>query len=173
MYPSKEMATTQKLDAPHPVLSRESTATARPPGCLVIATHEARRGLLSAAAADTGWSTKTCDTPKSAKALIIRERLQMAVVDLESEDGRSPEELKDLSERLAREKGLLLVLCGNEGNAMEEIWARQLGVWLYLPGVVDDSDLGSLFEEAKRIAQRRQMAARSARGRPHRGAATA
>ena len=39
---------------------------------------------------------------------------------------------------------------------MEEIWARQLGVWLYLPGVVDDSDLSSLFEEGRAVASRRK-----------------
>ncbi|NIL99064.1 MAG: hypothetical protein GTO53_13870, partial [Planctomycetales bacterium] len=53
---------------------------------------------------------------------------------------------------------VLVALCGNEGNALEEIWARELGVWLYLPGVVDDSDLSSLLEAGQQVAARRALA---------------
>ena len=172
MFQPKDIATTQKVDT----TTRSTTRSASQPsprlGCLVVGPSEKRAALLSGSAEDSGWATSLSESPKKAKAQIIRERISMAVVDLESEAGKASEELKDLAERLAREKNLLLVLCGNEGNAMEEIWARQLGVWLYLPGVVDDSDLKSLFDEAKRIAQRRQTV-QGRRGRGQRGAASA
>jgi hypothetical protein len=45
------------------------------------------------------------------------------------------------------------VICGNEGRPQEEIWARQLGAWLYLPGVVESDDVAMLCGEARQIAE--------------------
>ena len=46
--------------------------------------------------------------------------------------------------------GLLLVICGHEGEVEEEIWARQLGVWLYVPGLSNApaEDLSLLCQQA-------------------------
>ena len=46
---------------------------------------------------------------------------------------------------------MLLVICGSEDNVDEELWARQLGAWLYLPGVCDGDSLTSLCVEARRL----------------------
>jgi hypothetical protein len=37
---------------------------------------------------------------------------------------------------------------------MEEIWARQLGAWMYLPGVNDHSDVAMLCGEARNAAEK-------------------
>jgi hypothetical protein len=144
------------------------------PACLVAGLSEERRALLISAAASAGWEAAGSDDVPSVQRETLLQPRQMVVVDLEAAGGTAPEPLKKLCERLARQKDLLLVLCGNASNAMEEIWARQLGAWLYLPGVVDDSDLSSLFEEAGQIARRRQSLARQqAHFPPSSSAATA
>jgi hypothetical protein len=45
------------------------------------------------------------------------------------------------------------VICGSEDNVDEELWARQLGAWLYLPGVTDGDSLTSLCVEARRLRE--------------------
>ena len=50
---------------------------------------------------------------------------------------------------------ILLVACGNDGNIQEEIWSRQLGVWLYLPAVIDVEGMTTMCGEARQIAERR------------------
>jgi DNA-binding NtrC family response regulator len=129
--------------------------------CMVIGFDECRRQFVTSAALAAGWGTVECTNLNSARMQLLREPPQMVVIDLEDTTGSAPEALKSFAERAAKQKGLLMALCGNEGNAMEETWARQLGVWLYLPGVVDDSDLASLFEEGRAVAARRRRRAES------------
>lgn len=154
-------------------LGARHVATSDAPACLVAGLSAERRSLLMAAAASAGWDAVGCDDALGAQRQTLLEPRQMVVVDLEATAGAAPEALKKLCERLSRQKDLLLVLCGNASNAMEEIWARQLGAWLYLPGVVDDSDLSSLFEEAGQIARRRQSLSRQQAHFPPSSAATA
>lgn len=135
--------------------TRESRAPAKDLACLVVSLRDGRNQLLHAAASTAGWQCTEIADPLEARKQVIRRRLPLVVIDLESETGSGTAELKDLAEKLARGRGVMLIICGNEGNAMEEIWARQLGAWLYLPGVTEDSDLASLFEEAGTIMSRR------------------
>lgn len=154
-------------------LAARQVASSDAPACLIAGLSADRRTLLMAAATSAGWDAVGCDDATGAQRQTLLEPRQMVVVDLEASGGTAPEALKKLCERLARQKDMLLVLCGNASNAMEEIWARQLGAWLYLPGVVDDSDLLSLFEEAGQIARRRQSLSRQQAHFPPSSAATA
>ena len=128
-------------------------------GCMVIGFSEKRRQLLASAAEAAGMTVVEWADPKAARIQLLRNPPAMVVMDLEDTSGSAPEALKSLAERVSKQRDLLIAICGNEGNAMEEIWARQLGVWLYLPGVVDDSDLSSLLEEGSQVAARRASAA--------------
>ncbi len=133
----------------------ESRPKAKDLACLVVSHRDSRNQLLHGSASTAGWQCTEIADPLEARKQVIRRRLPLVVIDLESETGSGTTELKDLAEKLSRDRGVMLIVCGNEGNAMEEIWARQLGVWLYLPGVTEDSDLSSLFEEAGTILSRR------------------
>ena len=44
---------------------------------------------------------------------------------------------------------------GSGDSVDEELWARQLGAWVYLPGVSGGDALMSLFAEARRVAERK------------------
>ena len=119
--------------------------------CLVAAPNEARRELLLKSVNDAGWDPFVCNEPMQAWAALHRESFQMSVVDLQGSDSA---DFRELCEHLATQRNMLLMICGNESAAQEEIWARQLGTWLYLPGVSIDSDLVTLCTEGRSIAEK-------------------
>jgi hypothetical protein len=60
--------------------------------------------------------------------------------------------MQRLVERLTAQRDLLVALCGRDADDMEEVWARQLGAWLYLPKVTAASDVSSICGEALQLA---------------------
>jgi len=119
--------------------------------CLIVSADPQRRRMLERAAADSGWKTHLCADAATALAHVNRWLVQLAVIDLESQRLDS---FRPLVERLSATSGTLSIVCGNEGNVEEEIWLRQQGTWMYLPGVVDTNDVGLLCAEARQIAER-------------------
>jgi DNA-binding NtrC family response regulator len=120
--------------------------------CLIVSANPRRRQLLERAAVDGGWKTYLCGDPQAASARVHRYLVQLVVVDLEKQ---SLPAFQPLLEQLAGCGGLLLIVCGNEGSVEEEIWVRQRGAWMYLPGVEDAQDnIGLLCGEAREIAER-------------------
>lgn len=122
--------------------------------CLVVATRAARRDGLSSAARDGGWVTVSCRDAAEARHCVQTMYLQLAVVDLDGAGGTVPTGFPELVEYLASVSDLLLVVCGHEGRPHEELWVRQLGTWLYLPGLEDGSELATLCGEARELAER-------------------
>lgn len=103
--------------------------------CLIVSVTKARREMLSRAATNAGWSTVVCADRHNASAAFRRTKCRMALVDLDHK-GSTPEGFRDLCQLLSSASTrMLLVVCGHESEPGEEIWARQLGVWVYLPGV--------------------------------------
>jgi hypothetical protein len=109
--------------------------------CLVVSATQSKREAISYAASEAGWDTIVCDDAPSALAAVQRAKFQLAWVDLESP--AAPVGFRDLCGTIAALRQVLLVVCGCVNDVQEEIWARQLGVWLYLPGVALD-DLGEI-----------------------------
>jgi len=123
--------------------------------CVVVSSDAVRCESLSRAAAGGGWRAIRCRTADSALAATERTHCQLAILDAEAASaGRDTEDLRRLVEQLARDNDLLLLVCGHERDPREEIWARQLGVWLYLPGVTAGPELSTLCGEALEIAER-------------------
>jgi hypothetical protein len=77
---------------------------------------------------------------------------QLAFVDLEGEQGAG---FQTLVRQLADQRQVLLVVCGHEQDGTEEVWARQLGVWFYLPGIADQNTIGLLCRDARSIVSQR------------------
>jgi DNA-binding NtrC family response regulator len=121
--------------------------------CLIVSADPQRRRMLERAAYDSGWKTHACADASAALAHVNRWLVQLAVVDLQAQ---RPEAFRPLVEQLTACGGLLSIVCGNEGDVSEEIWVRQRGVWMYLPGVADSSNVSLLCSEAKQIAERLQ-----------------
>jgi len=131
---------------------------APPPGeyllfhCLVVTADESRQQFMEHAASEQGWEVVACGDAESAVDYLRRRFAQLAIIDLPSDESG---ELADLLDRLPAFGDLLTIVCGHENDMEEEIWVRQTGAWLYLPGVDDTTDVGLLCGEAKRIIERK------------------
>lgn len=127
--------------------------------CLVASAVQARRELLSDAATHAGWDTVVCADAQNATAAARRTKFQMAWIDLDHH-GQTSSGFRELCHTLAATPSMLLAVCGHESDPQEEIWARQLGVWLYLPGVSIDhvDEISLLCEQAQQIANKSKAA---------------
>lgn len=121
--------------------------------CLIASAIQTRREMLSEAATQAGWETVVCADAQNATAAARRVKFQMAWIDLDNH-GRTPSGFRNLCQTLAAMPGMLLAICGHESDPQEEIWARQLGVWLYLPGISTEhvDEISLLCEQAQQVA---------------------
>ena len=122
--------------------------------CLVASCDKRRREMLYEAATSQGWRAIACNDGAIATQQSVLQRVQLALIDLQSALSTQQVGMKRLVESLAKRSTTLLVLCGSTEDPKEEIWARELGVWMYLPGVDESSDIGSLCAEARQVAAR-------------------
>ena len=119
--------------------------------CLIVSANPDRRRMLDRAASETGWKTHVCADAQEALAHVNRWLVQLAVIDLDAPTSAS---LRPLVEQLSAQGGLLSIVCGHDEDVQEEIWVRQQGAWMYLPGVADSSNVCLLCSEAKQIVER-------------------
>jgi len=120
---------------------------------LVVSTNARRAQLWVRAAHEEHWATIVCTTGDDAIRQSVRQRVDLALIDLQSaaeQEGR----LRTLVQQLASRNGPLLAVCGKPDDTSGEVWSRQLGVWMYLPGVDGHSDIALLCGEAKNILQK-------------------
>lgn len=122
--------------------------------CLIASCRDDRNKMLARSARNVGWDLIVCHDAERAARQAARERVHLAFVDLVNFDKGAPPGFRKLSETLAARNGPLLVICGHEDDALEEIWARQLGVWLYLPGVDQSSNIATLCEQARTVVDK-------------------
>lgn len=119
--------------------------------CLISSASRARRNMLSKAAADAGWDSILCNSPEEVGNNLELTMFQFALVDLDHR-GATPSGARDLVQNLIQgDPNALIGVCGHEADPAEEIWARQLGVWVYLPGATTSSEMSILFEQALQI----------------------
>ena len=123
--------------------------------CLVASTSQTRRNLLSQAATDAGWDSVVCSAPDRAISVIQRESFQFAMVDLDDR-GRASKARELVQTLIQDSKRILVGVCGHEADPDEEIWARQLGIWLYLPGLTTTSEVSALCEQALELVSKQQ-----------------
>jgi DNA-binding response OmpR family regulator len=122
--------------------------------CLVVSTAPRRAQLLVRAAQEEQWATIVCNTAEDALRQSVRQRVDLALVDLQSAPPAEETLLRRLVEQLAARNGPLLAVCGKPDDTTGEVWSRQLGVWMYLPGVDSQSDIALLCAEARNILQK-------------------
>lgn len=122
--------------------------------CLIVSPCQVRSDQCRQAAAMQGWKATVCCDAEVAAQAASRVRFRLAVVDLEAAHGIPRSGYRQFAESLAAVDGMLLVICGNDGDAVEEIWAHQLGVWLYLPGVDEACDLSVVCGEAREVVDK-------------------
>ena len=124
--------------------------------CLVLSGDRGLRNRLDAVMELSGWSA--CDAPEQSADLqaVIDGDYQLVIADIAHPLGDRVSDTVEMAEELASRPGTLLVVCGSVGNVDEELWARQMGAWVYLPGIAGGDALVSLFTDARRLAERRR-----------------
>ena len=138
------------------VVSRHGRAGTSVMQCLVSSPGRTRRNVLAQAVTDAGWDATVCVDSDQALREFQRSMFQFALVDLDDR-GDTPVGARELVQTLAQDSNRILVgVCGHEANPEEEIWVRQLGIWLYLPGVTTASEVSLLCEQAMQIVTKQR-----------------
>ena len=124
--------------------------------CMVVSSSEERGRFFQDAAVAQGWETITVSDVATAAQKAVKNRIGLAVVDLEGVDSSSQVPYRELVQEMidSADGSPLLVVCGPEEDPTGEIWSRQLGVWMYLPGVDDQSDVAMLCGEARNVVEK-------------------
>jgi hypothetical protein len=77
-----------------------------------------------------------------------------AIVDVRHPLDGDHDGVRKLAERLAGRPATLLVICGDTHDSDSvEIWARQLGAFVYLPGAKDARAVAALIGEVRRTSR--------------------
>ena len=148
-------------DEPEKSLQGESSArlATELEHCFIYSASNLKREMISEAVNKAGWQAIVCRDAPAAVSAIRRKRFRMAWVDVtdigDTDNGDATEyELRDFCQSISALPDVLLAICGQEGDPSEEIWARELGVWLYLPGLsLDDAaDITALCDQARMVA---------------------
>jgi DNA-binding response OmpR family regulator len=122
--------------------------------CLIVSENAERREFLTESARKAGWEVAVYDEANAAQVSANRNRYALSIVDLDGLEAGSASNFRTLAEQFSAASQPLVMICGSEENALEEIWARQLGVWLYLAGVDPTCDVASLCAEARQVVQK-------------------
>jgi hypothetical protein len=122
--------------------------------CLVVSASARRAQLWVRAAQEEQWTTIVCTTADDAIRQAVRHRIELGLIDLQSAPAESEARFKSLVQQLASREGVLLAVCGKPDDTLGEVWSRQLGVWMYLPGIDSESDIALLCGEARSILKK-------------------
>ncbi|WP_145250898.1 hypothetical protein [Aeoliella mucimassa] len=124
-------------------------------GCLLISDDKQHRKILERVACTEGWNLDACVTVLEAMKLVFRKKYELAFVDIQSVAGSSMQnDYQGLAGDLSRDHVPLLIVNGVPEDPIGEITARQIGVWVYLPGFDGKTELDVLFREARLALKR-------------------
>jgi len=129
--------------------------------CLIASSRSAWRRWLAKTAERWSWKTVVCEQPEDAQVLAGQFGVQLAFVDVANSQGT---DFRELVTQLASSPKVLVVVCGNEADLAEETWARELGVWFYLPGICQTSSIDLLCRDARTISTKHAAVAAQANG---------
>lgn len=134
-----------------------ATGNLGPPGlltCLILSWNDDRTAALQAAAEREAWEVIVSGNATEFLRHIFRYKVPLTLVDLPSSQQCEYERLRTAAAKASNLSDSLLVLCGFQEDPGEEMWARQLGAWSYLPKVNKPAELDWLFVEARKaVAQ--------------------
>lgn len=135
-----------------------SPSASNPLPTLVLTGHDSLRERLRAVVVGRG---AICRAPTSLAAAWRAAGADHRLVFIDVArplDGRV-DEARAIAEMLALRQGLLLAVCGRPAEAEtvppggddEEAWARQMGAFVFLPGVGSDAGVAQIVDEARLI----------------------
>jgi len=126
--------------------------------CLVLSWSDQRAQLLLTAAENEAWQTVVCKDVHDYVRKLFQLDVPLTVVDLPGEGSANYGKLREAVTQSVHINDSLLIVCSVGGNPAEELWARQLGVWSYLPGANDRTGLETIFCEARKALAKQSIA---------------
>ena len=125
--------------------------------CLMLTWRDERIGLLRAAAENASWdSTVNLDVHDFLRNL-FRLRVPLTLVDMPPWKSKHYVGLQRAAGHAAEIGNSQVIICGNEDLREEELWARGLGVWAYLPGDSGPTGLEYVFSDARQALAKSAM----------------
>lgn len=125
--------------------------------CLVLTWSEKRADLLRSAARNESWqATVNIDVREFLRNLYLL-RVPLTFVDLPDAEAKGYSVLREATQRTTELGNSLVVVCGLDGNSAEEVWARQLGAWAYLPGDNGLAGLELVFGDARKAVANQSL----------------
>lgn len=124
-----------------------------PPGllrCLIFSWSDVRAKRLQSAAEQEAWEAIVCSNAGKFLKHVFQQKVPLTLVDLPQVDLSVYAEMRAATVKVCEASDSLLIICGAEPSADEELWARQLGVWTYLPEVDRPEELDWIFVEARK-----------------------
>lgn len=130
--------------------------------CLLVTRQPLHASLLKHTASEEGWSVDVCAAVDEALRLAFRVNFHLAFIDLQSVVEEAEKlQYEQLTVELAQNHRPLLVICGDPGDPLAEIKARQLGIWVYMPGFDGQTELDVLFRDARAVTEKLNRSSQS------------
>ncbi|MCG8449202.1 MAG: hypothetical protein MI725_06435 [Pirellulales bacterium] len=132
-----------------------------PPGllrCLVVSWSERRMQLLRRAAEAEAWEAISCSDSVQFLRNVFQQKVPLMLVDLPPASAAQHGELRAAAKRAKEVSQSLVAVSMAEGTAADEIWARQLGVWSYLPEMTQQEGWELVFRDARQALARQASA---------------
>lgn len=125
--------------------------------CLVLTWSEGRADLLRSAARNESWqATVNIDVQEFLRNVFLL-RVPLTFVDLPELKERAYSDWQGAAERAKDLSDSLVVVCGFGRDPAEELWARQLGAWVYLPGDNGSAGLELVFGDARKAVANKSL----------------
>jgi hypothetical protein len=125
--------------------------------CLVLTWSEGRADLLRSAARNESWqATVNIDVREFLRNVFLL-RVPLTFVDLPGAQQQDYSIWQNAAERTKDLSDSLVVVCGVKGDPTEELWARQLGAWAYLPGDNGLAGLEMIFGDARKAVANKAL----------------
>ena len=124
-----------------------------PPGllrCLILSWSDQRAKRFQSAAEREAWEAIVCSGAGIFLQYVFQHKIPLTLVDLPQVELDSYAELRNATAKVCAVSDSLLIVCGARENENEETWARQLGVWAYVPNVARPTEFDSVFVEARK-----------------------
>ena len=124
-----------------------------PPGllrCLILSWSDQRAQRFQSAAEREAWEAIVCSSAKKFLRNVFQQKIPLTVVDLPQAKFDDYEELQNATAKVCEVSDSLLIICGAGEDENEETWARQLGVWAYVPNVAQPAEFDWVFIEARK-----------------------
>ncbi len=131
--------------------------------CLVVSWSDQRARMLQSVAKGESWQAEICNELQDFLRTLFQSDAHLTIVDLPHPETAAYEQLRQVTAQACGMSRSLFVVCGTDSAKEEELreeelWARQLGIWTYLPGLSDRHGLEFVFAEARKATAKQSSA---------------